>query len=719
MSYATYSKDKDGIVTITFDNPDSKVNVMNKRFIAALGEALDQLDAEIDDVKGVIVASGKDTFFAGGDLDEISDVTKDTVDDYFADVMQVKSLMRRFEKLGRPVVAAINGVALGGGYEICLACHHRIALDGPKVAVGLPEVTLGLLPGGGGVVRLVRLLGLKKALPLLLEGTRVAARDAAEMGLVDELVADKDELVAKAKEWISSNSDAEQPWDVKGFQFPGGGMDTAAMKQFAAYSAAGLKAKTRGLYPAPEAILSAAVEGMQVDIDSADRIESRYLAYLSTTQVAKNMITTFYQMNRLKGGESRPKGIDKSSVAKLGILGAGMMGSGIAYVAAKVGIDVVLKDVDQGAADKGKSYSDKVASKLITRGWMTEDQKNDILSRIKATDDVKDLEGCDLVVEAVFENRELKANVTKEAEAVLGDTAIFASNTSTLPITGLAEASERPENFVGLHFFSPVDRMKLVEIICGKKTSDETLARAYDFVTQLRKVPIVVNDSRDFYTSRVYESGCDEGAWLLSDGVDPARIENLARQVGMPVGPLESIDAVSQQLVYLVKHQAETDFAAEGRDFPAADEPPFQWITRMVDEFDRKGKAYGGGYYEYSTDDEGRRHKQIWSGLRDAQPEPTREVSDQDIKDRVLYRQAIEATRCLEEGVLRSVVDCNIGSMLGIGYPAYTGGQLQYINACGVAEFTERAKELAAQYGDRFAPPQLLIDMAQKGEVFE
>jgi 3-hydroxyacyl-CoA dehydrogenase/enoyl-CoA hydratase/3-hydroxybutyryl-CoA epimerase len=424
-------------------------------------------------------------------------------------------------------------------------------------------------------------------------------------------------------------------------------------------------------------------------------------------------------MNRLKGGESRPKGFDKSSVSRLGILGAGMMGSGIAYVAAKVGIDVVLKDVEIEAAEKGKAYSEAVASKLIAKGRMTEQQKDEILSRISVTADVNDLEGCDLVVEAVFENRELKATVTKESEAVLDDSAIFASNTSTLPITGLAEASKHPENFVGLHFFSPVDRMKLVEINCGEKTSDETLARAYDFVTQLRKVPIVVNDSRDFYTSRVYESGCDEGAWMLSDGIEPARIENLAQQVGMPVGPLESIDAVSQQLVYSVKHQAKKDFEAEGRDFPAGDQPPFQWITRMVEEFDRKGKAYGGGYYEYSTDENGRRHKKIWSGLRAAQPAPKIEVSDQDIKDRVLYRQAIEAVRCLEEGVLRSVVDCNIGSMLGIGYPAWTGGQLQFINACGVGEFTARAKQLAEVYGDRFAPPQLLLDMAAKGETFE
>ncbi len=719
MNYANYEKDADGIVTLTFDDPDSKVNVMNSNFLDGLGRALDRLEADIDNVTGLIITSGKDTFFAGGDLEEIAQVDQDSVEAYYNKVLHVKSLLRRIERLGKPAVAAINGAALGGGYEICQACHRRVALDDAKVSIGLPEVTLGLLPGGGGVVRLVRMLGLKKALPLLLEGTRVRVGDALDTGLVDELAADRHDMLAKAKAWIQANPKAIQPWDQRGFEYPGGGLDSAEMRQFVTFAAAGLKAKTRDLYPAPKAILCAAVESMRVDIDTADRIESRYLAKLATTQVSKNMISTFYQMNRLRAGESRPKGFETSSVSRIGILGAGMMGSGIAYSAASVGIDVVLKDVCLEAAEKGKAYSDAVCSKQIARVAMSDADKSALLSRITPTADTADLAECELVIEAVFEDRELKSSVTKETEAVLGNNVIFASNTSTLPITGLAEASGTPQNFIGLHFFSPVDRMKLVEIICGEQTSDETLARAYDFVSQLRKIPIVVNDSRNFYTSRVFESGCDEGAWLLSDGVEPARIENLAQQAGMPVGPLASVDAVSQQLVYSVKHQAKKDFEQEGRDFPAADQPPFQWITRMVEEFDRKGKVHGAGYYEYFKDADGKRRKRLWPGLSKAQPTAVKSVPDCDIVDRVLYRQCIEAVRCLEEGVLRSVVDCNIGSMMGIGFPAWTGGQLQFINACGVAAFTDRARQLADAYGERFAPPQLLLDMADNDQVFE
>lgn len=719
MSYVSYEKGDDGIVTLVFDDPGAKVNTMNADFIGGLDAAVERLEAEHETIAGVIITSGKDTFFAGGDLDEIITVDDSSVGAFFGRIMRIKSLFRRIEKLGRPVVAAINGAALGGGFELCLACHGRIALNDGRTVVGLPEVTLGLLPGGGGVVRLVRLLGLKKALPLLLEGTRLPAADALDMGLIHGLANSPEELIEQARAWIAGHPEFVQPWDDPAFAYPGGDPDSAGIRLFVTFAAAELRARTKGLYPAPEAILCAAVEGMQVDIDTADRIESRYLAHVATTQVAKNMITHFFQMNRLRSGESRPAGFEKSTVSRVGILGAGMMGSGIAFVAARAGIDVCLKDVDIDTAEKGKSYSETVADKRIAAGRMSESQKADLLARIGTTDQAKDLAGCDLVIEAVFEDRALKRTVTQETDAVLSGDAVFASNTSTLPITGLAEAFSRPQNFIGLHFFSPVDRMKLVEIICGEQTSDETLARAYDFVRQLGMVPIVVNDSRDFFTSRVFESGCDEGAWLLSDGVEPARIENLAVQAGMPVGPLASVDAVSQQLVYSVKTQAKEDFEAEGRPFPAADKPPFQWITRMVDEFGRKGKAYGAGFYEYLTDADGRRRKILWPGLRDAQPAPTMEISDRDIRDRILYRQSIEAVRCLEEGVLRSVVDCNIGSILGIGFPRYTGGQLQYINACGVGAFAARAQELADRYGDRFAPPRLLLDKAAAGGVFE
>lgn len=715
MSYAQYEKDSDNIVLLSFNDPDSPVNVMNNNFINGLGEVIDRLGNELDHIAGVIITSGKDTFFAGGDLEEIIAVDKSDVQRYFEKIMYIKSMFRRIERLGKPVVAAINGAALGGGYEICLACHHRIALDNKKVQIGLPEVTLGLLPGGGGVVRLVRLLGLKAALPLLMEGTRLSAKKALQQGLIDQLAVDRDAMLSQAKSWIVGNPEPAQPWDRRDYSFPGGGLDAPGMTDFVTFATADLQAKKRGLYPAPQAILSTAVESMRVDLDTADQVEARYLAYLSTTQVAKNMITTFFQMNQLRGGASRPVGYDKHKVGKIGIVGAGMMGSGIAWSAALAGIQVVLKDVTLEAAQKGKSYSDTVASKRVAKGVLTAEQKENILSLIKATADIKDLHGCELVIEAVFEDRKLKAGVTQEAEAQLDGKAIFASNTSTLPITGLAEVSRKPENFIGLHFFSPVDRMELVEIICGTQTSDETLAKAYDFVRQIRKLPIVVNDSRDFYTSRVFESGCDEGAWLLSDGVEPALIENLAQQVGMPVGPLASVDAVSQQLVYAVKSQAKKDFEAGGIQFRASDEPPFIWTQRMVEEYDRRGKAYGAGYYKYPKGAK----KSLWPELRKLQPEPSQDISHQDIKDRILFRQCVEAVRCLEEGVLRSVVDCNIGSMLGIGFPPYTGGQAQYINAYGVKAFAERAAELAAKYGDRFAPPQLLLDKVEKGEIFE
>ena len=548
-----------------------------------------------------------------------------------------------------------------------------------------------------------------------MQGTRLSAADALDRGLIDQIAGDRDEMLRQAKAWIAANPHPNQPWDRPDYSYPGGGLEAPGMSDFVTFSAADLQAKNRGLYPAPEAILSAAVESMRVDFDTAEQIESRYLAHLATTPVAKNMMTTFFQMNKLRAGESRPAGFEKAKISKIGILGAGMMGSGITWSAALAGVEVVLKDVTLEAAENGRLQAGTLAARQVAKGNMTPEQQHALLARITATDDVVDLQGCELIIEAVFEDRELKAAVTREAEANLDKDAIFASNTSTLPITGLAEASRNASHFIGLHFFSPVDRMELVEIICGEKTSDATLARAYDFVRQIRKLPIVVNDSRDFYTSRVFESGCDEGAWLLSDGVEPALIENLARQVGMPVGPLASVDAVSQQLVYSVKSQAKKDCEQAGEPFPAENEPPFIWTQRMAQEYNRRGKAHGAGYYDYP---EGRK-KKLWPKLRELQPEQVLDIPHRDIRDRLLFRQCIEAVRCLEEGVLRKVVDCNIGSLLGIGFPRYTGGQLQFINAHGVAEFTQRAAELADKYGSRFQPPQLLVDMAQKRAVFE
>lgn len=715
MSYIRYEKDENNILTITIDDPNMPVNVMNSDFITALHQMADRLETDKDQIAGAILTSGKDTFFAGGDLEEILATSKENAEAYYHKVMKIKSSFRRLEMLGKPFVTAINGAALGGGFEICLASHHSIAIDTKKTIIGLPEVTLGLLPGGGGIVRMVRRLGLEKAWPLLSQGTALSASEAFAEGLIGDVASDREDMMDKARDWILSNPDASQPWDRQGYQIPGGDVTDKTIENFIVLTTAKLQATKKGLYPAPQAILSAAVEGMQVDFEAANRIESRYLTYLSTTQVAKNMITTFFQLNKLKGGASRPKGYEKFLVKKVGILGAGMMGSGIAYAASSVGLDVVLKDVTCQAAEKGKAYTERVASKQIQRGVMDESKKQSMLDLIFTTDKVEDLQGCDLIIEAVFENRELKASVTKETEAQLLEGVIFASNTSTLPITGLANASNRPENFIGLHFFSPVDRMPLVEVICGENTSEETLVRAYDFVRQIKKLPIVVNDSRDFYTSRVYESYCDEGAWLLSDGVTPALIENLAQQVGMPAGPLASVDAVSHELVHSVKSMARSDFAAEGKPFPAGDEPPYCWIDRMVNEYGRLGKAYGAGYYEYPEVGK----KYLWPELAKIQPAPALEVSNQDVEDRILFRQCIEAVRCLEEGVLQNVVDGNIGSMKGIGFPSYTGGQLQYINAFGVAAFTERATDLAARFGARFEPPKMLVEMVKSGGLFE
>lgn len=715
MSYADYQLDQDNILTITMNDPDKPVNVMNAAFEEALAGMVERVESERESLKGIILTSAKKTFFAGGDLEEILYTNSENAGKYYKKVMRIKSHLRQLETVGIPFVTAINGSALGGGFEICLASHYRVAQNDVPLVVGLPEVTLGLLPGGGGVVRLVRLLGLQKAWPLLSEGTSLRARDALAAGLVDDLADSREDLLEKARAWILSDPLPKQPWDQEGYSIPGGVPGEKLIDSFVVATTARLQSKDKGLYPAPQAILAAAVESMQVDFESANRIESRYLTSLAQGCVAKNMITTFFQLNELRGGASRPQGYPVRHVKKLGILGAGMMGSGIAYSAASIGLPVVLKDVTLEAANNGRKYTQQVTQKQIDRGTLTISDGDTILKRIQATDRLDDLADCDLVIEAVFEDRSLKASVTHETEAQLQPDALFASNTSTLPITGLAQASRSPENFIGLHFFSPVDRMPLVEIICGERTSDETLARAYDFVRQLGKLPIVVNDSRDFFTSRVYESYCDEGAWLLSDGIAPALIENLARQTGMPAGPLASVDAVSQKLVYSIKSMAKRDAEEDGRAYSASLEPPFQWVERMVNEFGRTGKIHGAGYYEYPKG--GR--KFLWPELALIQPKAKQAISHQDIKDRILFRQSIEAVRCLEEGVLRNVVDGNIGSMKGIGFPPYTGGQLQYINAYGIAAFTKRASDLAKRFGDRFAPPQLLLDMAESGARFQ
>lgn len=709
MSTINYQKDDNNIIHLILDRPNASANLMDSEFTKDLVVAVEKLREE--EYIGVIIRSAKSTFFAGGNLDDLYATTTDNADPLYCMLDNLKTAMRELETAGKPVVACINGAALGGGWEMALACHHRISLA-KNVILGLPEVTLGLLPGGGGVVRMTRLLGLQAALPYLTEGKQFKPDAGKAAGLIHEIVNTESELVDAAIVWIKENPTAQQPYDVKGYKVPGGLPSHPSLAKILPIAPAMIRAKTKGTLPAPESILSVMVESLQVDVDSAMRIESRYFVELVCSQISKNMIGTFwFQLNEIKSGAARPKDIPHSKVSKVGILGAGMMGAGIAYSSACKGLEVVLKDVSIENAERGKAYSEKLLDKKVQKKRLSQDKRDGTLSLIKASDDYADLNGCDLIIEAVFEDRALKAQVTKEAEIQLDNTAIFATNTSTLPITGLAEASERPENFIGLHFFSPVDKMPLVEIICGKQTSAETLAKAYDYVLQIGKTPIVVNDSRGFFTSRVFGTFANEGIAMVGEGVSPAAIENAAFLSGFPVGPLAVTDEVSITLLEKIRTQTVKDMQSDGLVYQAHPADPV--ADRML-EANRAGKAAGGGFYSYPKNSK----KHLWEGLSEQFERSDDDLDLQEIKDRLLYIQAIETVRCVEENVLTSVRDANIGSIMGIGYPVWTGGILQFINQTGLDSFIERAEYLANKYGKRFDVPQLLKDMANDKAIF-
>jgi 3-hydroxyacyl-CoA dehydrogenase / enoyl-CoA hydratase / 3-hydroxybutyryl-CoA epimerase len=715
-----YHKDQENIVTLTLDDPDRSANVINAAFGEAFRQRLSQLQQE-KPLAGVILTSAKKTFMAGGDLENLYAMSDPA--EVFAMSQELKAGLRLLETLGVPVVAALNGTALGGGMEMALACHQRIALNDPKIKFGFPEVTLGLLPGGGGVTRLPRMIGLQASFPFLSEGKQVKPQEAKAAGLIDALAEDEADLLAQARAWILANPQAKQPWDLPKFRFPGGNAQNPQVAQMLAIAPAILRKETWGNYPAPQAIMNTAVEGSLVDFDTASRIESRYFASLVTSQTAKNMINAFwFQLNNIKAGHSRPADVPPQETRKVGVLGAGMMGHGIAYVTASAGMTVVLKDATLEKAQAGYAKIEALAQKGVARGRMSVAQKDELLARITPTAEVADLAGCDLIIEAVFEDRALKAQVTQEVEAVVygeeseegGDTAVvFASNTSTLPITSLATASQHPQNFIGIHFFSPVERMPLVEIIIGAETNPATLAKAFDYVLAIHKTPIVVNDSRGFYTSRVFGTYTQEGMALLAEGQDPVAIETAGRQAGMPVGPLAVTDEVSLSLVAHVRAQTRADLAAEGKAIPAG--PWDEVIDFMVQEAQRLGKAHGAGFYDYPANGK----KQIWHGLRTRFATHERpQLSQMEMIERLLFAQAIETVRCLEEGVLNSVADANIGSIFGWGFAPFQGGTLQYINAYGLPAFVARAEALAQAYGDRFVPPALLKQMAAQGETF-
>ncbi|MEW1697485.1 MULTISPECIES: 3-hydroxyacyl-CoA dehydrogenase NAD-binding domain-containing protein [unclassified Streptomyces] len=713
-----WEQDETGIVTLVLDDPNQSANTMNRAFRASITATADRVEAEKDSIRGIIYTSAKKTFFAGGDLKDMVQAGPEHARDIFEGALAMKNALRRIETLGKPVVAAINGAALGGGYEIALASHHRIALEAPGSKIGLPEVTLGLLPGGGGVTRTVRLMGITDALlKVLLQGTQYPPGRALDNGLVDETAATPEEMMAKAIAFIDEHPESHQPWDLPGHRIPGG---TPSHPKFAANLPAfpaNLRKQLNGApYPAPRAIMAAAVEGSQVDFETASTIESRYFTELVTGRTAKNMIQAFFfDLQAVNSGASRPKGVERRPVRRVAVLGAGMMGAGIAYSCARAGIEVVLKDVSAESAAKGKGYSEKLCAKAVVRGRTTREKADALLARITPTAEAADLAGCDAVIEAVFEDTALKHKVFQEIQDVVAPGALLCSNTSTLPISVLAEGVERRADFIGLHFFSPVDKMPLVEIIRGGETGDEALARAFDLVRQINKTPIVVNDSRGFFTSRVIGHFINEGVAMVGEGIEPASVEQAAAQAGYPAKVLSLMDELTLTLPRKIRNETRRAIEEEGGTWVT--HPGEAVIDRMVDEFGRPGRSGGGGFYEYGED--GARGR-LWPGLREHFTRPGYTIPFRDMQERMLFAEALDTVRLLEEGVLTSVADANIGSIMGIGFPAWTGGVLQYVNGYegGAAGFVARARELAETYGERFAPPALLVEKAERGEVF-
>jgi 3-hydroxyacyl-CoA dehydrogenase/enoyl-CoA hydratase/3-hydroxybutyryl-CoA epimerase len=712
-----WSQDADGIVVLTLDDPDRSVNTMNVDFVNSLETVIGRLEAERETVTGVVIASGKRTFFAGGDLQEMIAVRPEDAAAYSAGIRRTNLLLQRLESLGRPVVAAIGGAALGGGLELTLACHRRIVVDDDRIPLGTPEVTLGLLPGGGGIVRGVRMLGVKTALKeLLVEGRSLTPAKALKLGLVDQLVDSKDELIAAAKTWIGGGPEPVQPWQVEGYEIPGGTPSDPSFASVVQTLPSQLRRQVKGAnYPAPTHIIAAAVEGSQVDFDSALEIERRYFISLVTGQVAKNMIQAFFDLRRVRRDRGLVADAEPFAPRKAVILGAGMMGGGIAYVCAKAGIEVVLIDLDLAAARRGKDYSEKIVTKETARGSIGADEARALLDRITPSAEHEDAAGADLMIEAVFEDSQIKGEVYAKVEPYLSDDALLASNTSTLPVSELAESITRPSDFLGLHFFSPVDKMQLLEIVVGERSAAPTVQRGLDLAHALGKTPIVVNDSRGFFTSRVITCFHDEGIAMLDEGIPASSIEQASSQAGYPAPVLQLADELNLNLIRMIREEARAASEADGRG--RITHPADPVIDRMLDEFGRGGRLAGAGFYDY---EDGRRTG-LWSGLDAAFQARLDDLPPFiDLQERMLFSEALEAVRCLEEGVIDSVADGNVGSILGIGFPRWTGGVFQYINgfAGGLPGFVVRAQVLADLYGSRFAPPAALIERSEKGETF-
>ncbi|ENO94043.1 3-hydroxyacyl-CoA dehydrogenase [Thauera sp. 28] len=707
------SVDADGIATLLFDRTDSNMNTMDMKFMDEIAAAIERLATD-DSIKGAIFTSGKPVFAAGADL-KVMEANLDKVDDTpVAERLKMNAslskLLRRMETCGKPVACAINGTALGGGTEIALACHYRVVSDARGIQLGLPEVQVGLLPGGGGTQRVSRLVGIQAAMPVVMEGQALSAEKALKMGLVHKVVP-ADQLLAEAKRWLVEEGDPVQPWDKKGFKIPGGaGPSSPAVAQMLVVSNAMLQAKTFHNLPAPKAILSCLYEGPQLPMDKALDVEAKYFTLLQLDPVSRNMIRTLF-INKGKADKlmHRPEGVPKTTFRKIGVVGAGLMGAGIAYHCAKLGIETVLIDRDQAAADKGKAYSAKRLEKDIAKGRMTQDKADAILARIHPTTDYAGLADVELVVEAVFEDRGIKAEITRKLDAVLPAHAVIASNTSALPISELAEAGAHPENFIGMHFFSPVERMPLVEIIRGRKTSPETLARALDLVQAMKKTPIVVNDGPGFFTSRFIGAYINESLAMVTEGVNPALIENAAKMAGIPVGPLTVSDEIGLDTAYHASQQRKKD---EGDAFKPT--PTFRLVEKLVGELGRHGRKNGKGFFEYAADGS----KKLWPGLAELFPPLAEQPTVDEVKARMLYAQLVDAAKAMAEGVLIDPADGDVGSILGVGFPAYLGGPFSMMDTIGIDKVVAECDRLAARYGAQYAAPQLLRDMAAEGRTF-
>ncbi len=707
-----FEKDSDRIVILSIDLKDAPTNILNNTLLDAFEDAVEKITAD-QEIEGVIITSAKRDFLVGTDLNWC--LRASDPDSVYGMAERFKRMMRRLETLKKPTVAALNGSALGGGLEIALSCHYRVALNDPKLKLGFPGIKLGLIPGGGGTQRLPRLLGIQEALWLLLEGNKFSPQMALTKGLVDELANDLEDMVQKTKNWIFSNSFATQPWDSDRFQWPGiiGSPKTSEISKFWSIAPSAMNQKICGNYPAPMKILACVYEGSLVDFDTACRIESRYFTNCVIGPVAKNMIRAFwFQLNNIRKGEQRPAEIPPSTIQRIGVLGAGMMGSGIAYISAISGIEVVLKDLHKEIAEASKMYSADSLEEQISFNRIDNAKKVEVLSRIFPTDRIEDLKECDLVIETIFEQRDLKIQALQEVETNMQSSTVFATGTSALSIDDLAKHSCRPENFIGIHFLSPVDKMRLVEIIVGEKTSPLALARAFDYVRRIGKIPIVINDGRGAYTSRVFLAYVLEGMTLLAEGNYPRTIESAGTKAGMPVGPLALTDEVSLSLVLQGVEQFLAKLAQEENSLPEM--PGIQVLELMVNELNRCGKKNLKGFYEYPKFQK----KYLWSGLQDHFPSK-KDLPQNELITRMLFAQAIEAVRCLEENVVTTVADANIGSLLGWGFPSFRGGTLQYINDYGIENFVKEARRLTKNYGPRFSPPALLLEKAKNNEIFE